>query len=134
VSAINQSIRDIAGAAKVPVLDLNAFITDLLTNGRSYAGITLDGSFLTGGLVSYDGLHPTNIGYAYLANAWIDFLNSQKGTHLAPVAIAPYVFGTSGTSSTVFGAAPASPGAAAYEFTQEAYDQLRALFPRVDVH
>jgi len=132
VNAINQSIRDISGAAGVSVLDLNAFITDLLTNGRSYAGVTLDGSFLTGGLVGYDGVHPTNIGYAYLANAWIDFLNSQKGTHLSPVAIAPYIFGTSTTSSTGFGAAPGAPGAATSEFSQEAYDQLRALFPPLD--
>jgi hypothetical protein len=133
VSAINQSIREIAGAASVSVLDLNAFTSDLLTNGRSYAGITLDGSFLTGGLVGYDGIHPTDIGYAYLANAWIDFLNSQKGTHLSPVALAPYIFGTSAAASSGFAMAPGTPGAAAYEFSQEAYEQLRALFPSVDV-
>ena len=131
VNAINQSIRDIAGAAGVSVLDLNAFITDLLTNGRSYAGVTLDGSFLTGGLVGYDGVHPTNIGYAFLANAWIDFLNSQKGTHLAQVPLAPYIFGTSTASSISLARAP---GGTAYEFSQEAYDLLRALFPPVTAH
>ncbi len=129
VSAINQSIREIAGAARVSVLDLNAFTTDLLTNGRSYAGVTLDGSFLTGGLVGYDGVHPTNIGYAYLANEWIDFLNREKSTHLSPVPLAPYIFGTSAAASAGFAKAPGTPGAAAYEFTQDAYDQLRSLFP-----
>jgi lysophospholipase L1-like esterase len=133
VSAVNQSIRDIAGAAGVAVLDLNAFTTDILTNGRSYAGVTLDGSFLTGGLVGYDGIHPTNIGYAYLANAWIDFLNNQKGTHLSPVSLAPYVFGTSSTSSTAVAMAPGTPAAGTSEFSQEAYDMLRALFPPPDV-
>jgi lysophospholipase L1-like esterase len=132
VTAINQSIREIAGAASVSVLDLNAFIADLLTNGRSYAGVTLDGSFLTGGLVGYDGIHPTDIAYAYLANEWIDFLNREKGTHLLPVAIAPAIFGTSATSSAGLANAPGTPGVAAYEFSQEAYDQLRALFPPLD--
>jgi lysophospholipase L1-like esterase len=131
VNAINQSIRDIAGAAGVPVLDLNAFTTELLTSGRSYGGITLSGSYLTGGLVGYDGIHPTNAGYAYLANAWIDFLNSQMGTHLSPVAIAPYIFGTS-TASSISLATPAGP-VAATEFSQEAYDVVRALFPPLDV-
>lgn len=31
VNAINASVREIAAAGGVPVLDLNAFITDLLT-------------------------------------------------------------------------------------------------------
>jgi lysophospholipase L1-like esterase len=128
VNAINESIRDIAGAAGVSVLDLNAFIADLLASGRSYAGVTLDGSFLTGGLVGYDGIHPTNTGYAYLANAWIDFLNSQKGMHLTPVSLAPYIFGTATTSSISLATAP-GPGAATAEFSQEAYDVLKALFP-----
>jgi lysophospholipase L1-like esterase len=134
VSAINQSIREIAGAASVSVLDLNAFIGDLLANGRSYAGITLDGSFLTGGLVGYDGIHPTETGYAFLANEWIAFLNREKGTHMMPIDIAPFVFGTGGASSGGFLSVPATPGAAAYEFSQEAYDQVRALFPALDAH
>jgi hypothetical protein len=133
VSAINQSIREIAGSASVSVLDMNAVVADLLTNGRSYAGITLDGSFLTGvtgGLVGYDGIHPTETGYAFLANAWIDFLNREKGTRISPVDIAPFVFGTTGTSTSIFGAAPAGPGAA--EFSEEAHDQLRAVFAPLD--
>jgi lysophospholipase L1-like esterase len=131
VSAINQSIREIAGAAGVSVVDMNAFFADILTNGRSFAGITLDGSFLTGGLVGYDGIHPTDTGYALIANEWIAFLNKEKGTHLTSVDLAPYVFGTTGTSTSIFGAAPSTPGVA--EFSQEAFDQLRALFAPVDV-
>jgi lysophospholipase L1-like esterase len=132
VSAINQSIREIAGAAGVSVLDLNAFIADLLGNGRAYAGITLDGSFLTGGLVGYDGIHPTDIGYAMIANEWIDFLNREKGTQMSPVGLAPFIFGTGGVSQSPFGKAPAVPGNAALEFSQEAVDQLRSLFPPLD--
>jgi lysophospholipase L1-like esterase len=134
VSAINQSIREIAGAASVSVLDLNASIADLLTNGRSYAGVTLDGSFLTGGLIGYDGIHPTDVAYALLANEWIAFLNREKGTHLLPIGLAPFIFGTGGASQAVLAKAPGVPGAAGLEFSQEAYDQLRALFPPLNAH
>ena len=136
VSAINQSIREIAAAAGVPVLDLNAFTADLLTNGREYAGITLSGAYLTGGLVGYDGIHPTEIGYTLLANEWIAFLNRETGTHLLPVELAPVVFASESTASALArtpGASALGRGSAvpssAFEFTQEAFDQLRALFP-----
>ncbi len=141
LNAINASIREIAAAAGVAVLDLNAFITDLLTNGREYAGITLTGSFLTGGLVGYDGIHPTETGYALIANEWISFLNRETGTDLRPVELAPFIFGTASSSVSSLAQASAvralsasqtqGPGAAlpAFEFTQEAFDQLRSLFP-----
>ena len=141
VSAINASIREIAGAAGVPVLDLNAFTTDLLTNGREYAGVTLNGAFLTGGLVGYDGIHPTEIGYALIANEWIAFLNRETGTDLRPVELAPFVFGTASTVSAPgggparaeLGASTRGPGPGGpfspFEFTQEAFDQLRSVFP-----
>lgn len=144
VDAINASIREIAGAASVPVLDLNAFTTDLLTNGFSYAGVTLDGAFLTGGLVGFDGIHPTEIGYALVANEWIAFLNQQAGTDLRPVALAPFVFGTASSLSAPAGGLPApAPGARTrtsgpgtapftpFEFTWEAFEQLRSVFPEL---
>ena len=141
VNAINASIREIAGAASVPVLDLNAFTTDLLTNGREYAGVTLSGAFLTGGLVGYDGIHPTETGYALVANEWVAFLNQQYGTQFQPVELAPIIFGTapvvtslSGTGGAAgLGARGRDPWlgapAPAFEFTQEAFDQLRSVFP-----
>lgn len=131
VNAINGSIREIAAAGSIPVLDLNAFTTDLLTNGREYAGITLTGEFLTGGLVSYDGIHPTETGYALVANEWIAFLNRQFGTEIRPVDLAPFVFGSATGSLSALARASASDLArpAAFEFTPEAFDQLRSVFP-----
>jgi lysophospholipase L1-like esterase len=133
VNAINASIREIAAAGGVPVLDLNAFITDILTNGREYAGITLNGAFLTGGLVGYDGIHPTETGYALIANEWIAFLNRETGTDLRPIELAPFVFGTASSSVSSLARTSAAPAPAAplsaFEFTEEAFDQLRSLFP-----
>ena len=90
-------------------------------------------------LIGYDGIHPTDTGYAFIANEWVAFLNQQYGTQFQPVELAPIVFGTapvvtslSGTSGAA-GASGRDPwlGAPspAFEFTQEAFDQLRSVFP-----
>ena len=129
VNAINASIREIAAAAGVAVLDLNAFITDLLTNGREYAGITLTGSFLTGGLVGYDGIHPTETGYALIANEWISFLNRETGTDLRPVELAPFIFGTASSSVSSLAQASDRPRARG-----EANPGAWRRPPRVRVH
>jgi len=46
-------------------------------NYQRYGGITLTTDFLTGGLFSYDGIHPQNIGQAVVAEGLIEFLNDE---------------------------------------------------------
>jgi lysophospholipase L1-like esterase len=41
----------------------------------------------SGGLVGFDGLHPSNTGYALLANAFITTINQRYGTHIPLVDI-----------------------------------------------
>ncbi len=92
--------------------------------------------------MGYDGIHPTEAGYALIANEWIAFLNRETGTNLRPVAIAPFIFGTASSSVSSLARTSAAPAPAAsahtagpaaplsaFEFTQEAFDQLRSVFP-----
>jgi hypothetical protein len=62
-----------------------ADIHGLLTN-ISHNGYNADGKHLTtgmlGGIFSLDGVHPSNTGYAIIANAFIDTLNTWWGTHI----------------------------------------------------
>ena len=44
---------------------------DVAQHGLPIGGLTFTSNFLTGGLFSYDGVHPTAIGYAY-----VDIYNS----------------------------------------------------------
>ncbi len=46
------------------------------------------GRLFSGGLLSYDGLHPTNTGAAVLADEIVKLLNSRLGLHIPPVDIA----------------------------------------------
>ena len=46
-------------------------------------GVAITAEFLTGGLFGYDGIHPTDLGYAILANEWIAALATAGSRHPA---------------------------------------------------
>lgn len=79
---LNAAIATAASAAGAKLLDANALLKDIKANGRTYAGITVTSQFLTGGIFSYDGVHPNNAGYAIVADEIIKFLNATYGTSL----------------------------------------------------
>ena len=45
----------------------------------------LTADYISGGLFSLDGVHPTNIGYAVVANKMIDVLNEKFDTDIQKV-------------------------------------------------
>jgi hypothetical protein len=96
-------------------------------------GITLTSAFLSGGLFGYDGIHPTDLGYALIANEWIRLINSRGG-QLAEVNLGPYLGVASATAASASTPSDAhvtvAGGRAPWTaFTAEAYDALRAVFP-----
>lgn len=128
VGQYNQVIAEIGQGAGVPVLDVHAFFAEAATRGRVVGGVTLTSAYLTGGMFGYDGVHPSDLGYALIANEWIRLINSRGG-QLPEVDLGPY-FGVGGTASArSVRAGGAAPWTA---FTAEAYAALRAAFPRVD--
>ena len=122
-TADNNAIRDICAAKSIPVLDANAILADFAAGNRSVGGLDLDSSFLTGGIFSYDGVHPSDLGYAVLANEWIRLINSSLGISLAEVDLNPFLFRSSSS---------ARGPRTGFEFTREAWEQLLAAFPPVD--
>jgi hypothetical protein len=115
---------------------VNALLQEIGSSGRDLGGVTLNSDFLTGGLFSYDGIHLTDLGYAVLANEWIGLIN-RRGGSLPLVNLGPYF----GLASTARGAgrvaahsrgAQIAPPLAAFEFSQEAVDTLRAVFPLLE--
>ncbi len=122
-AADNNAIRDICAAKNIPVLDANAILADFAAGNRSVGGLDLDSSFLTGGIFSYDGVHPGDLGYAVLANEWIKLINSSLGINLAEVDLNPFLFRSSASTR-----GPRT----GFEFTREAWEQLLATFPPVD--
>jgi phospholipase/lecithinase/hemolysin len=124
VNVNNQSIRDICQAAGIPVFNLNGLLTEMATTGRDIGGVRLTSSFLTGGVFSYDGVHPTDLGYAVLANEWIAVINANGGS-LAPVDLGPFL----GVSAA---ARAARVQGTSFEFSAEAQQMLEAVFSLVE--
>jgi GDSL-like Lipase/Acylhydrolase len=122
VNGYNLAISDICGQAGIPVLDVNAIFRDIAATGRNIAGVRLSSSYLTGGIFSYDGIHPTDLGYAILANEWIQRINESSGTALPLVDLGPYL----GVTRSSRQAAPAP------ELSEEAYRNLLMVFPPLD--
>jgi lysophospholipase L1-like esterase len=127
VAANNQAIREICQAASIPVVDLHGLLNEIATQGRHVGGVTLTSAFLSGGLFSYDGVHLTDLGYALVANEWIEVINANGGA-LPLVDLGPYLGVTAAPAASSRRENPYR----AFEFTPEAYNGLLAAFPEVN--
>jgi len=78
----NETIKTQAAAHGAGVLDVNAIFDQLKQTGYDIGGLHVSADFPAGGIFSADGLHPTNIGYAILAEYWIQAINQTAGTKM----------------------------------------------------
>jgi lysophospholipase L1-like esterase len=80
-SAISQEVTAVGGI----LVDIHSYFQTL------QSGITINNYKATtaflGGLFSLDGVHPTNTGYALLANQYIAALNSSANTNITKVNV-----------------------------------------------
>ncbi len=79
IAAYNDTIADqIAGAGGV-LVDVNAIFNEIAHDGYEIGGIRLTRSFLSGGIFSADGFHPSSIGYTIVADEFIKVMNAELG-------------------------------------------------------
>lgn len=88
VVAFNQVIAQQAQSVGATLVDINALFAQLTANGLVVNNFKGTASFL-GGFFSLDGIHPTNTGYAVVANAFIDTMNKSFGSTIPDVALGP---------------------------------------------
>jgi lysophospholipase L1-like esterase len=88
VVAFNQVIAAQAKAANATLVDINALFAKTVSSGLTINGYTGTASFL-GGFFALDGIHPTNTGYAVVANAFIDTMNTSMNTKIPDVPLGP---------------------------------------------
>jgi lysophospholipase L1-like esterase len=122
VIAYNQIIAKAASDKGAALVDANALLRDLAANGIAVGGIHYTSAFLTGGVFSYDGVHPTAFGYAFVANHFIDAINRQFGGSIPEVDLYPFVFGPLPKS------AAADQAMTGFVFTPEARRSLLQSF------
>jgi lysophospholipase L1-like esterase len=88
VTAFNQVIAAQAQAAGATLVDINALFKQVSASGLKINGYTGTATFL-GGFFALDGIHPTNTGYAVVANKFIDTMNAAISTKIPDVALGP---------------------------------------------
>ncbi len=81
-AAIAQQVSAVGGV----LVDIHSFFQNLAANGITINNYKATATFL-GGIFSLDGMHPTNTGYALIANEFIDTMNSSLKTTLADVNV-----------------------------------------------
>jgi lysophospholipase L1-like esterase len=128
VNNYNVVIRTVATERGAAFVDANALLQNLSTSSINIGGITFSGAFLTGGVFSYDGVHPTAFGYAFIANQFIAAINEKFGNDIEPVNLNPFIFGTTAASTAAVSANATVDESAAqftdFVFTSEARSNL----------
>jgi hypothetical protein len=99
IAQMNAVIKSEATKYGYGVVDLWAAFRDWNANGVEMGGIKLTTAFLTGGIFSYDGAHPQQIGYGLIANEWIKAINAQFGMAIPVVSLRPLMLTATAVTS-----------------------------------
>jgi lysophospholipase L1-like esterase len=79
IEAFNAIIDDVASSLGAPVLDVHGILEAIVENPPSILGIPL-GRRLTRGMFSLDGVHPSSLTHAILADQTIALMNRHYAT------------------------------------------------------
>ena len=124
VNQYNAVIAQEVSAVGGVLVDIHALIQNLAQNGITINNYHATGTFL-GGLFSLDGIHPTNTGYALIANEFIDTMNASLKTTFADVNVS-----TIAAADPLFGPSIKPTGAAVSIPLDAARHADRMISPR----
>jgi GDSL-like Lipase/Acylhydrolase len=86
VREYNDFIEAKAKEKHAALVDIHALFDRVKEHGLVVGGQRLTTAFL-GGVFSLDGIHPTNTGYAVIANRFIEALNREFDADINPIAV-----------------------------------------------
>lgn len=87
IAAFNQTIATVAAAKGALLVDVNGIFNSIKANGLSAGGEKYTADFVSGGLFSLDGVHPTAKGAGAVANEFIKAMNNAYGMSISSVDI-----------------------------------------------
>jgi hypothetical protein len=82
----NAAIAQEAATYGATLVDIYSLVNDLAAHGAVVGGQKLTTDFM-GGFFSLDGVHPTNTGYAIIANEFIKTMNRSLRAGIPPVSV-----------------------------------------------
>ncbi len=109
IDGYNTAIRAQAAARGWALVDLNGLLKLAATTGFVFQGQTYTSAFVTGGLFSLDGVHPTDLAHGIIGNALIAAVNNladfatASSSRLSPL-IQPGAFPQVEDADRVYGA------------------------------
>ncbi|CAM4052840.1 lipolytic protein G-D-S-L family [Gillisia limnaea] len=89
-AAYNATIKGLAQEKGLAFVDIRALINQLANGGIAFDAGTINATFVTGGAFSLDGVHATPRGYAAIANAILESINTTYGSTVPKVNIGNY--------------------------------------------
>lgn len=90
VASYNATIKAIATGKGLAIFDAYTVLNTFKTPGRQIEGVQFSSSFITGNIFSLDGVHLTPKGYAFVANEFINAINTQYGSTIPTANLADY--------------------------------------------
>ncbi|MBX2991012.1 MAG: hypothetical protein KF749_07570 [Bacteroidetes bacterium] len=87
ISDFNAVIAAAASANSAALVDINTFFNNVKANGFYSCGQRFTTDYITGGLFSLDGVHPSSRGAGVMANEFIKVINATWGMSLAMVHV-----------------------------------------------
>ena len=90
VLSFNATIKSVAAANGLAVFDAYTFLNNVKANGLVENGVSLNSSYISGGIFSLDGVHLTPRGYAIVANEFIKAINSKYNASIPLADISAY--------------------------------------------
>ncbi len=87
VAEYNSVIESVCGARGIPVADMYGLFDQVDNEGYNLAGFRFNNNYISGSFYSLDGLHPSILGQALIANTWLESLNSNFGMSIPLVDV-----------------------------------------------
>jgi len=88
----NNVIKDAADSNNFALVDVNTLLKNIrandFTGGTNINGITFKTIYVTGGLFSLDGVHPSNQAHGIIANEFIKAINSKFSSKIPLIDVA----------------------------------------------
>ena len=132
VAGFNAIIEATAAEFGLPVFDAGGLFDEInFGEGVTLGGVHFDGSFLTGGMISYDAVNPQQFAHAALAATLVDFLNDVYGADIESINLFDFMF----ENPCIPLPAPMGVDAKSVVFSPEAREALEALYmPDLPAH
>ena len=86
----NRIIKREADVRGLAHFDADAKFNVISNTGIIEDGISLNGKYISGGMFSLDGVHPSTRGQAVAANGFIDAINAKYGSNIQSVSVSNY--------------------------------------------